>query len=255
MKQKEYIYRSTKEKERERLYLAEESFILGRPLPTTNYLSIFVWNIYKQQRLDWLTLLKEEESKHDLMLLQEAQSTPPLIKFAREYYEVADHVPAIEMPNLASGVMTLATTLPIYTRSFQQKEPLLRLSKSALITLYPLYDGRLLMVINVHAVNFSLGVEAYETQIKTIANHVMLHDGPMIFAGDFNTWSRPRLYLLYRFARQMGLRPVTFKQDRRTAVFNLPLDFIFYRELTLLESAVIETNASDHNPLTARFQL
>ncbi len=260
MAKKNSLYRFHSDRLREELSPSDYSLLESAPLPCTDELTVMVWNIYKQQRLSALPFLQEYSEDCDLVLLQEAQSTPPLIKFVTEHFHSSDQVPAIKIPNLklldrVSGVMTLATTEPIYSRPFRQKEPLLRLSKSALITVYPLKDGRLLLVINVHAINFTLGVEAYQNQIEAISKHVMLHRGPVIFGGDFNTWSRPRLLLLYRFARKMGLRRVEFEDDQRKSVFKNPLDFIFYRDLTLIRSEVISTDASDHNPMRATFAL
>lgn len=74
------------------------------------------------------------------------------------------------------------------------------------MTVYPLPDTRLLMVVNVHAVNFSLGVDVYSKQLLPIGDQIAHHSGPVIMAGDFNARSRPRMNALYRFAREMSLR-------------------------------------------------
>jgi endonuclease/exonuclease/phosphatase (EEP) superfamily protein YafD len=68
----------------------------------------------------------------------------------------------------------------------------------------------LLMVVNIHAVNFSLGVDVYSKQLLPIGDQIAHHSGPVIMAGDFNAWSRPRMNALYRFAREMSLREVRF---------------------------------------------
>lgn len=46
------------------------------------------------------------------------------------------------------------------------------------------------MVINIHAINFSIGVEVYGKQLDAIGEQVKRHAGPVIMAGDFNAWSR-----------------------------------------------------------------
>jgi endonuclease/exonuclease/phosphatase (EEP) superfamily protein YafD len=58
------------------------------------------------------------------------------------------------------------------------------------------------MVVNIHAVNFSLGVDVYSKQLLPIGDQIAHHSGPVIMAGDFNAWSRPRMNALYRFARE-----------------------------------------------------
>jgi endonuclease/exonuclease/phosphatase (EEP) superfamily protein YafD len=254
---KNYVLRYTAEEPTKQIYTNTE-VCLGAPLPTGDLLSVMVWNIFKQQRADWLTVLKSYAEESQLMLLQEAQTTPELVKFATSHYMVADQVPAISLPNRSnrsSGVMTLSAAHPVYCCPLRKPEPFLRFPKSALITVYPLVDARLLMVVNIHSINFSLGVDIYHQQLKAIGEHVSTHDGPVIFAGDFNTWSRKRLHLLYQFSRLMRLQEVRFRNDHRIKAFGLPLDFIFYRGLKVSEAVVINTQASDHNPLFVQFDL
>ncbi|WP_114195714.1 endonuclease/exonuclease/phosphatase family protein [Edaphovirga cremea] len=225
----------------------------GEALPNSDTLTVMVWNIFKQQRADWLSVLKGFGKDAQLVLLQEAQTTPELIKFATSNYLAADQVPAFALPQHPSGVMTLAAAHPVYCCPLREREPLLRLSKSALITVYPLLDGRLLMVVNIHAVNFSIGVDVYSKQLDPIGEQIANHAGPVIMAGDFNAWSRPRMHALFGFARTMSLREVRFTDDNRRKAFGKPLDFVFYRGLNVVEASVLVTRASDHNPLLVEF--
>lgn len=184
---------------------------IGRALPlgTVKYrraYSIPVWNIYKQQRAEWLSVLKNYGKDAHLVLLQEAQTTPELVQFATANYLAADQVPAFVLPQHPSGVMTLSAAHPVYCCPLREREPILRLAKSALVTVYPLPDTRLLMVVNIHAVNFSLGVDVYSKQLLPIGDQIAHHSGPVIMAGDFNARSRRRMNALYRFAREMSLR-------------------------------------------------
>ncbi len=226
----------------------------GEPLPSENSLKVLVWNIFKQQRAEWLSVLQNFGKDAHLVLLQEAQTTPELVRFATSNYLAADQVPAFVLPQHPSGVMTLSAAHPVYCCPLREREPILRLSKSALVTVYPLPDGRLLMVVNIHAVNFSLGVDVYSKQLGPIGDQIGHHNGPVIMAGDFNAWSRPRMNALYRFAREMTLREVRFTDDHRRRAFGRPLDFVFYRGLNVAEASVLVTRASDHNPLLVEFR-
>ncbi|MDX7988845.1 endonuclease/exonuclease/phosphatase family protein [Xenorhabdus sp. 12] len=239
-----------------RQLLEQSALPHGEPIfASNNEFTIAIWNIYKQQRPLWQNVLTSLIGKSDLVLLQEAQTTPELLKFITNSGLMADQVPAFAIPQHPSGVMTLASSSPIYCCPLREKEPILRLSKSSLITIYSLPDGRQLMVINVHAVNFSLGVDVYSRQLDNIGAHIKLHDGPVIFAGDFNAWSRQRLKVLERFVYRMQLKEVHFNDDHRTIVFGKPLDFVFYRGITVSHASVLMTGASDHNPLIVRFSL
>lgn len=135
---------------------------------------------------------------------------------------------AFVLPQHPSGVMTLSSAHPVYCCPLREREPILRLAKSALVTVYPLPDTRLLMVVNIHAVNFSLGVDVYSKQLLPIGDQIAHHSGPVIMAGDFNAWSRRRMNALYRFAREMSLRQVRFTDDQRRRAFGRPriLSFI-----------------------------
>ncbi|WP_369789885.1 endonuclease/exonuclease/phosphatase family protein [Rouxiella sp. WC2420] len=225
----------------------------GAALPNSNILRIMVWNIFKQQRADWLSVLQSFGKDAQLVLLQEAQTTPALIHFATSHYLAADQVPAFDLPQHPSGVMTLAAAHPVYCCPLREREPLLRLAKSALVTVYPLVDGRLLMVVNIHAVNFSIGVDVYSKQLDPIGEQIANHKGPVVMAGDFNAWSRQRINALFGFANNVNLQEVRFPADLRRTAFGRPLDFIFYRGLSVTSAQVLETRASDHNPLLVEF--
>ncbi|UVK77092.1 MAG: endonuclease/exonuclease/phosphatase domain-containing protein YafD [Sodalis sp. Fle] len=226
----------------------------GKPLPGSRILRVMVWNIFKQQRANWLSVLQEFGRNAQLILLQEAQTTPELVKYATSHYLAADQVPALIFPQHPSGVMTLSATHPIYCCPLREREPLLRLAKSALVTVYPIHNGQLLMVVNIHAVNFSFGIDVYTKQLEPIGEQILHHYGPVITAGDFNAWSRQRMLALHRFTERMGLGEVTFIDDQRRRTFGRPLDFIFYRDMKVSEASVLVTQASDHNPLLVEFQ-
>ncbi|PYB23269.1 EEP domain-containing protein, partial [Serratia marcescens] len=86
-----------------------------------------------------------------------------------------------------------------------------------------------------------------------IGEQIASHRGPVIMAGDFNAWSRKRINALYDFAGEMALREVSFTDDHRRKAFGRPLDFVFYRNLGVVEASVLVTSASDHNPLLVEF--
>ncbi len=70
----------------------------GEPLPADPTLKVLVWNIFKQQRADWMSVLEGFGKDAHLVLLQEAQTTPELIRFATSNYLAADQVPALVLP-------------------------------------------------------------------------------------------------------------------------------------------------------------
>lgn len=261
MRKKTYAMRYIAGQPVERIFPSEIEYHVEPMLPAEPFLlggdvlRVMVWNIFKQQRLNWRSVLQDFGKDTQLVLLQEAQSTPELIRFATEHYFTTDQVPAIVLPQHPSGVMTLSAAQPMYCCPLREREPLLRISKSALITVYALRNAQQLMVINIHAINFSLGVEVYGKQLDAIGEQLRCHAGPVVMAGDFNAWSRSRINALYQFASGMALREVRFADDRRRRTFGRPLDFVFYRGLSVMQSSVLVTQASDHNPLLVEFRL
>lgn len=47
----------------------------GTPLSSDDKIRVLVWNIFKQQRAEWLSVLKNFGKDAHLVLLQEAQTT------------------------------------------------------------------------------------------------------------------------------------------------------------------------------------
>jgi len=103
-------------------------------------------------------------------------------------------------------------------------------------------------------VNFSFGVRAYRAQLDAAAELIQVHDGPVIFGGDLNTWSGRRQATLIGLADELGLTPVSFSPDHRTSRFGRPLDHLYVRGLTWQSSETVQVEISDHNPLIVTFQ-
>ena len=78
------------------------------------------------------------------------------------------------------------------------------------------------------------------------------HEGPVIVAGDLNTWSGSRQALVDTFMQEHGLGSVTFEPDLRTTAFGRALDHIYVRGLRASDARVIPVSCSDHNPLRVR---
>lgn len=254
-KQRDYTLRYQANCDAE-LILPNHHVIVNKPLIDQKPFSIFVWNIFKQKRADCIRILEQYASETKLILLQEAQTTLQLLNFINLNNKIADHVPAYAFKDIYAGVMTISNTLPTSLLSFKEKEPLIRVPKSALITVYPINNSnQQLLVANIHAINFSIGVKIYRQQMYMLLNRIKEHNGPVILAGDFNAWSRQRLSLLYHLIRTIDLKPVNFSIDIRKTFMGRPLDFVFYRGLRLDAAQIISTTASDHNPLLVNFRL
>ena len=84
-------------------------------------------------------------------------------------------------------------------------EPLSQTQKLLLTTLYPLQgETAQLLVLNMHAINF-VSVQKYVEQLDQLTAALAPHDGPVILAGDFNTWNPSRLEHFQNIASKAGL--------------------------------------------------
>ena len=191
----------------------------------------------------------------DIVLLQETTLQPPMreaLRAAELHWVMAS---SFAYGDYDIGVLTAARVEPVESCTQRVVEPLLRLPKSAVISWFALAgSSRTLAVVNVHAINFSLSIGAYREQMAALGDVLAAHDGPIIFAGDLNTWSDARKEIVDDLAVRLGLTEVKLADDARTLFFGRQLDHILVRGLRVLASKAIVVTSSDHNPVTATLQ-
>ena len=225
----------------------------GQPL--REELEILSWNIQKASNTGWAEDLAIISADIDLAFIQEAalQARIPQVlpdnlhqAFARGY----------TTDSLETGVMTLSTSLPSGECKLTSWEPWLGTPKATSITEFPLLgrEDRLLAV-NLHAVNFTFGVETLQGQLEALSDVLSNHRGPIILAGDLNTWSDQRNSLVEGFMLYHGLAAVAFEPDLRTTSFGHALDHIYVRGMRSEYAKVFPVSSSDHNPLRVRLSL
>ncbi len=217
---------------------------------------IFVWNMYKGKAKGWLEVLKKHAQGADFVLLQEAIDHQHLTHWLNINHPNWTQVQAFQYRRINAGVLTGSYLASAFECGFKFPEPFIRIPKSALVNIYPLADHpQKLLMINIHAVNFEPGNAAYRKQLQSLGDLIHTHQGPVIFAGDFNSWSPKRIQLLRKLIQSYQMQEATLDQEQRTKIFGLPIDHIFYRGLTMTDFKVITTKASDHHPLIAHFQV
>ncbi|TDG12709.1 endonuclease/exonuclease/phosphatase family protein [Seongchinamella unica] len=218
--------------------------------------NILSWNIQKASNDGWMADLMELGSDTHLAFIQEAALQAQLGEFDPRGPLFQSFSQGYTTASVNSGVMTLSRHAPTMQCNFNSTEPWLGTPKAAAVTEHPLQgrDDRLL-AINLHAVNFTFGVEDLQAQLRPLVELLLNHRGPAILAGDFNTWSDARQQLVDQVLSQHGLEPLAFDPDLRTTVFGRPLDHIYVRGLAPEHTEVIPVTSSDHNALRARLKL
>ena len=209
------------------------------------------WNIQKQRNTNSAADLNELANDKDLVLIQEASLREETINDvdSSKHWSFA---PGYLLDGEVTGVMTLSSIKPLTQCSFVTLEPILRTPKATSITEYALSETDMtLAVVNMHVVNFSLGLKAFREQIENVQHVLASHDGPVILSGDFNTWRRQRMLILEQMTEDLGLNPVDFGDDQRVRLMGNLLDHLFVRGLSATDATTEVVSSSDHNPMSA----
>lgn len=208
------------------------------------------WNMQKKSLPNWRADYSRLTDGRDLILIQEASLRVDTVGDLPSVPHWS-FAPGYRTDDSITGVLTLSRSQPLARCSFANTEPLLRTPKATSITQFAL-EGRdeTLLVVNVHAVNFSLGLGSYKRQFKQISDVLEDHQGPIIFSGDLNTWRAGRTQTIEDMTAKLGLMAVEFSDDNRKRFFGSPLDHIYVRGLSATDSDSSVVATSDHNPMT-----
>lgn len=235
------------------------------PISTGEDLQVVSWNIHKALDAglpDELRRLVDERAPH-VIALQEARPDLPLPA------GMAGHHAASFRRGLLGpeeGVMTLARCAVRSARRVRSSERELRLltPKAALISLLPLSDGRELCLVNVHGLNFDPSGRQLARQLDELRALVEHLPGPLVVAGDFNTWNDRRMGAVRDLAQALDLQEVApdfpggtkgrmpLRRARESLGLDprLHLDRLFVRGLIPVHAAWMESyRCSDHVPL------
>jgi len=214
------------------------------------------WNIYKGNGDNWQQDLSRFAESHDLMTIQEAVLGNELTALLDRHDFNWVMNTAFHLNGSASGVMTVADAAAVHSCGFHIKEPLIRIPKATLISYYTIKGSdEKLLVANIHGINFTLGLNAYRRQLTKLYEAVKHHQGPMIVAGDFNSWSQDRLAEVKQLVRDLSLTELEYSVNNKTHIFGHAIDHVFYRKLEILSETVWQVSSSDHNPISVSFRV
>ena len=239
-------------------------------LPRT--ITLVIWNVQKgasPQFVDDLARLLEQEQP-DIVFLQEARTGLIQVEQMGGYFANGWSYP---WPGgTMVGVLTLSRIPPVQVEpvSTRYREFFVTAPKVSLLTEYPLPGGKSLLTVNVHLLNFERwGDLKIRDQLADLKSLMIIHPGPIIMAGDFNTWNEKRLQLVEEIAGELKLAEVIdFPAGRTTGdmgsdFFNsifgiqteLSLDRVYYRGFSIDSARVLPYESSDHKPIAVRLTL
>ena len=218
--------------------------------------SFSTWNIRRGKAEKWNDDFIKICRSTDILILQEASLSDNLKSLLQQEDLQWDLAMAFTYQNIEVGVLTASKVTPNLVCSFSDKEPITRIPKSTLVTRYPISGKHQeLLVANIHAINFTLGYGAFQKQCDQLESMLAGHQGPMIVAGDFNTWSKGRMSRVNAMANRLELSSVSFNENLKSKFFGHYVDHVFYRGLEKKNAKTLTVATSDHNPLTVVFKL
>ena len=232
----------------------DSTLSFGKPAPTSSLPSdkirLFVWNIHKAEDQRLSQDFGDLTFGADLALFQEAVSRPDFIQSlvaANTDFEWT-MAKSFQLFDFSfTGVATAYRVKPLGEDVIISKvtEPVTETPKTILLSVFSIngtYDT--LLVANIHGINF-VGLEAYKVQMNQLAEKLRQHQGPMIVAGDFNTWEPARLAYVKSLFEPLGL-----SQVNTPVAGMLDLDHVFLRGMKanfIFDLSHIDS--SDHAPL------
>ena len=234
--------------------LGDDRVAAGEALDSRN-ISVVNWNIQKGRNTEWVQDLDAIGAQPDLLILQEASVRTDVWQdlVPGHHESFAEGFGPDWSP---SGVMTVAAAAPLTECELVAHEPWFGTRKATLITEYALSGtDKTLLVVNIHGINFALGVSDLENQFAQARAVIEEHDGPVVFSGDFNTWRSQRAQVLEEMLASLGLTALDFEVDHRKRFFGWALDHIYVRGLYSEFATTLDSDASDHNPMTVRLRL
>ncbi len=222
------------------------------------HLNLLVWNIYKgKMGPQWREDFRGLAADKDLIFVQEA-----LFPEHKEFFESQmpgwhwSFAPSFQYRfSLRSTGVVMGSRIHPHSFDFHrhsEKEFLVGTPKMTLHHRYLLGESHTFSVVNTHSVNFT-SHQNYFSQWQSVEKFFHLEkSGPLIVAGDFNTWNTTRWLYLLNFLGQHGLEPVILDDDPRV----LKLDHVFFRHCTVEKASIRkEIRSSDHWPMEVRLRL
>lgn len=219
-------------------------------------MNILVWNLHKGANDTFPTDFGDLAYQKDLLINQEMQLDARMRSvfsgLPLDYFTTATSF-FIGKDLARTGVSTASSVKPIETEFVRTVilEPVVNSPKVTLVTQYPIQNSdKKLTVINIHGINF-VDADSYRKEINRIYDEVKNIPAPLIFAGDFNSWSEERNLILKEMADKLKLREANFFPDNRMRFNKHPLDHFYYTDDIKVIDAKVEEfyQGSDHKPL------
>jgi endonuclease/exonuclease/phosphatase (EEP) superfamily protein YafD len=152
---------------------------------------------------------------------------------------------------------SFAAPQEVVVRHSPDVEPFVSTPKSTTFAKYAVANkDEELLVVSVHIINFET-TGAFKRHLDQIKGVISQHSGPVLLAGDFNTWNASRKNYLDFVAKNLNLKEAEYiNGNARLSFKGHFLDHVYSRGLNLGKVEVKpESQGSDHRPLLVEFSV
>ena len=171
-----------------------------------NKIKVLVWNVYKFKKPSFKKDFLENFTDCDLFFLQEMTSESSM----NQFFSLLEGVSwafgksfKFRHNHIETGV-ALGSKLEVQDYTLvrgSEKELLFWTPKVSLIADLKLRNT---LLVNTHVVNFTT-TSRFKLFMEDLVDRITHHHGPIIFAGDFNTWSLTRWHQLLELLEKYNI--------------------------------------------------
>lgn len=221
-----------------------------------------IWNIKKGSMEKFPEEFEKYSRGKELFLLQEVYRDDEfngLLRKLRADWNFGISFLYKRENNTPTGTMVGAVlkSTESFVKHSPDQEPITDTPKSITFSRYPIKGRALdLLVVSVHAINFET-TGAFKRQMDQLVEELRNFSGPVILAGDFNTWNKSRTSYLAELTSKLGFVDVRMKNGQYRKKFNgFYLDHIFVRGVDVKSAEVKrDSEGSDHPPMILDFRI
>lgn len=228
-------------------------------------IKVLIWNIKKTQMKSWKAEFSELSRGKDLFVIQEAYNNDHFVDTIKSYegyrWDMGKSFTYARYNNLATGTMVGSSAEPeeVLVTHTPDHEPVTNTPKAMTFAKYGLdHSDKSLLVISVHAINFRENGPFKRNMLQARAE-IEKHDGPVLFAGDFNTHLKSRTRYLMKMMKDLRFDEIKFvngHQRMRAVITGNFLDHGFVRGLQVKSAEVLgNSKGSDHKPMVLELSL
>jgi endonuclease/exonuclease/phosphatase (EEP) superfamily protein YafD len=225
-------------------------------------IKVLVWNLYKGEKKSFVPDFKKYADGHDILLIQEGYWNPKMtgaFSYLSQYrFDMGVSFLYNKDNYTKTGTVIGSRIEPIdfeFVRT-RNMEPFIRTPKTTAYAYYPIAgSSKSLLVVNIHGMNLTKH-QSFVNQVNQAVDIIVQHDGPVIYAGDFNTRTKKRLKYMRDAMRMIGMTEIGYRNDKRMKVKILGhiLDHTFIKDLLVRDSEVLkDVKGSDHKAMKMDF--